>query len=295
MSFASSTVMPLALLAIFATISPTVCFPQDLSLTSATPTLTQTPTDTRAMGCVTGGVNVYMEPLVLELLGASFCSRLIANGDYPPTNILAWGSGYPSDLGPVDDKPKAVEKREVDTEETIHRRDSATDADVNTPTILNTTEMEISGVIAEFLFFRSKPYTVGDTVFIEGSDEQCARDDCAAFYHQMVNRCKFNSHVVGGFGAYLSDCGQYSYFVQNCSDNYVDPDCKIWHQRWPNFGVPENMTQVWNITHGIGSNGTAAKGAVEELAGESGAPQFPDLRGLADRFANVAKEIAWED
>lgn len=286
--------LPLALLALTTTISLAAAFPQELSLSSATPTTTQSQSDTRAMGCVTGGGDYHMEPLVLELLGASFCTRLIPNGVYPPAKILAWGTGYPSDLGPVDDKPQPGETSDADQEDTFHRRDSATGSEANSPAILNTTQMEISGIIAEFLFFRSESHIIGDTAYIYGTDEQCARDDCAAFYHHMVNRCKFNSHVVGGFGAYLSDCGQYSYLVQNCSDNYVDPDCKLWHQRWPDFGVPENMTLVWNITHDIGFNGTADKGT-GEAAGDSRETQVPGLRGIADRLADAAKDLVWEE
>lgn len=238
-----------------------------------------------------------MDPLILQRLGAAFCTRLTRPDVFPPASVHAEGTGYPSDLGPVDDNAHSVKLPDMESEEEMlpHRRDSATDSEADMSAILNTTQMEISGIIAEFMFFRGKTQMFGDTLYVHGTDEQCARDDCAAFFHHTVGTCKFNSHVIGGFGAYLSDCGQYSYLVQNCSGNYVDQSCSLWHQRWPDVGLKENMTLVWNLTHGIGVDGTAAKNIGQAGGGDDlGKDEVLDLRSLADRFADAAQGFVLE-
>jgi hypothetical protein len=286
-----SSMLLLAFLTITTLFSPAASLPQQIASASGTPTSTQSLSDTHAVACVTGAGDWHMDPLVAQRLSASFCTRLTRPEVFPRPGVRAEGSGYPSDLGPIDDSSYTIEMSEIDEGGAFHRRGLATDSDTDISAITNTTLVEISGAIAEFMFYRSTTDTTQDTVYVRGTDEQCERDDCAEGFRRAVNTCKFNSHHIGGFAAYLSDCGMYSILVQNCSGNYVDPDCKTWHDRWPDVGLKENMTLVWNITHGIGVNGTN-DGMGGKAVEEKGEEQVPDLRGIGDRFTDVEDDLA---
>ncbi|KEF56520.1 uncharacterized protein A1O9_06707 [Exophiala aquamarina CBS 119918] len=287
----SSRISSLFLLALLvaATMFPTAAsLRQQTPSTIGTPTSTQSLSDTHAVACVTGGGDWHMDPLIAERLSTSFCTRLLRPEVFPQPGIRAEGSGYPSDLGIVDDGDgKSRRMSGVDQKRVFRLRDIATDSEADISAIINTTLIEISGAVAEFMFYRSKTETILNTEYVRGTDEQCARDDCAEGFRRAVNTCKFNSHHIGGFAAYLTDCGLYSILVQNCSSNYVDRDCNTWHERWPDVGLKENMTLVWNITHGIGVNGSGSGKAVEDEEGE----HIPDLRGIAERFAYVKDNL----
>lgn len=283
-----SSMLLLVLLATATLFSTAASLPQQSTSTTATPTSTQSLSDTHAVACVTGGGDWHMDPLVAERLSASFCSRLLRPEAFPRPGMRAEGSGYPSDLGIIDDgNGNSKRMSEVDQKGAFRRRDIATDSETNISATINTTLIEISGAVAEFMLYRSKTDTILDIEYVRGTDEQCARDDCAEGFRRAVNTCKFNSHHIGGFAAYLSDCGLYSILVQNCSGNYVDRDCNTWHERWPDVGLKENMTLVWNITHGIGVNGTGSEKTVEGGEGE----RIPDLRGIAERFSDVEDNL----
>jgi hypothetical protein len=71
---------------------------------------------------------------------------------------------------------------------------------------------------------------------MSGTPEQCSVDNqtsaCRTGLGHAINKCQRNSHGFGGFGFWETSCGFYSIFVQNCTDNWVDPNCERWHRKW---------------------------------------------------------------
>jgi len=291
----------LVLLAMATLFSTAAALPQQPVSTPSTPTSTQSFSDTHAVACVTGGGDWHMDPLIAERLSTSFCARLAQPDVFPQPGTRAEGAGYPSDLGIIDDGNGSPEKRMSETDQTgaSQRRDLATNSEADISATINTTLIEIDGAVAEFMFYRSKTETMLGIEYVHGTDEQCARDDCAEGFRRAVNTCKFNSHHIGGFAAYLTDCGLYSMLIQNCSGNYVDRDCIAWHARWPDVGLKENMTLLWNSTHGIGINENLLDAPGGKAVEVEGGEHIPDLRGIEDRFAdmedNLPGGVFWVD
>ena len=270
-------------------ITVTASLPQQSFTTPATPTSTQSLSDTHAIACATGGGDWYMDPAVAMELSAQFCERLVQPQNFPQPGIRTEDIGYPTDLG-----------GSINTKVSLRRDQGARPggkvAD-SAAGLTNTSLIEMEGSIAEFAFIRSYTSIVSSVLHVAGTDEQCARDNCSALLRHAINTCEFNKHHIGGMAMFLSDCGLYTLMVQNCSGNYVDPDCNRWHAKWPNVGLRENMTLVWNLTHGIGVNMSSnTLGTSEKMAG-SQVDDAVDERGIQDRVyeveAGLAKGLFW--
>lgn len=242
-----------------------------------------------AVSCATGGGGWYIDPLIAQKLGSSFCSSLSQEQVMPKEGETRTVdiARYPSDLGPV----SAFEDRCNMSSGARMLQRARSNADVgldkfypylNTSgQMINTTLIEIDGAIVEFIFARRPSVVASDSLFVHGTDEQCAMDNCTEFLHKSIDTCKQDRHSIAGGTLILSECGLYMSFVQNCSGNYVDPDCDEWHKRWPDAGPRENETLYWNITHNVTSHVKMQVKGFNDAGEEASESQEEEDTGLA--------------
>jgi len=103
--------------------------------------------------------------------------------------------------------------------------------------------------------FRDEPVILNGTLYVHGTDEQCARDNCTDVIVRAVDACKYNSHYVGGVDMFVTDCGIYSINIANCSGNWFDPSCVKWHVLHPAAGESRNDSLA-PIQSALGPNRT---------------------------------------
>ncbi|EXJ87381.1 hypothetical protein A1O3_04340 [Capronia epimyces CBS 606.96] len=195
-----------------ALIRPSSAHPQvnrDITSGSVTSTYLPTKTFTGAPICNTGGGDWRIDPPTAMRLAQVFCDELVKPQNYPVEGASFFSAHYPSELSPQPGSP-------------------------------NYTEIELSGLFARGGLYRSKPWVAEGVLHVEGTDEQCERDNCTSALQSAIGMCEWNSHYVGGDNDFLSDCGVYSILIANCSGNWFDPDCDKWHEMHPNVGLSKN-------------------------------------------------------
>ncbi|EXJ83405.1 hypothetical protein A1O1_07028 [Capronia coronata CBS 617.96] len=203
----SSLVFILAVL-----ILPISCRPQVNQETispSITTTYTHTKTYTGSPICNTSGSDWHMDPPTAMRLADLFCEDLAKPENYPVEGAEFSSVHLPTEL--------------------TQEMGSA-----------NYTEIELSGLIAAGSMSRSKTWWADGVIYIEGTDEQCERDNCTGALRSTINRCEWNHHYVGGDNFFMSDFGVYTIFVANCSGNWLDRRCEKWHAAHPNVGLSRN-------------------------------------------------------
>ena len=266
----------------------------------ATKTISLAVSGTGDVSCGSRDGNWSINPVVAQKLGARFCSKLSQKqvmpkmGDFHLVDIAE----YPSDLGLISACENHGNRGNV-TSETglLNRTRHNADAGVNkffpysnvSGQAINTTLIEVDGAIVEFFFTRRATTRSPDAVTVHGSDEQCAMEYCSEIMYNAVDKCKHDSHYIKGSMGIISECGFYVFFVQNCSGNYVDPDCDEWHRRWPDVGPKENETLYWNVTHNITSKAKRlSKGSQGQVGGAGLDGMTKELNqrgvGVADLF-----------
>ncbi|KAJ4524306.1 hypothetical protein HRR83_002425 [Exophiala dermatitidis] len=189
---------------------PSTCDPQPIAVAtthSIISTWTTSSTWTGSPVCATGGSDFEMDPPTATRLAELFCEDLAKPGNFPAQNASFDSTHYPTDL--------SIE-----------------------PYSPNYTEIELSGLFTRGSLLRAYSWVDDSGVlYIQGTDEQCARDNCTAGLEGTIGRCEWNSHYVGGSSVFMTDCGVYMLFIGNCSGNWWDHSCDKWHEMHPDVGL----------------------------------------------------------
>jgi hypothetical protein len=90
--------------------------------------------------------------------------------------------------------------------------------------------------------------TIQDITYIDSTPENCQwdhdTDQCWYGLKHAINECQVNSHEVTGTVQWLTPCGMYEFWVQNCSGQYLLEECDWWHEKWPSVGLAEGAVET---------------------------------------------------
>ncbi|EXJ66582.1 uncharacterized protein A1O5_10252 [Cladophialophora psammophila CBS 110553] len=183
--------------------------------------------------CATGGGDWYIDPPTATQLADLFCDEV-----YKPGNLPAQGHEFDANEYPTDLIPVTVKDTDVQGTHTPSSNASLTTA--SAATTPNYTLTELSGVILAARLARWHPKVIDNVTYVSGTPAQCdldvQQDQCRAGLRHVIDKCQWNSHYFGGVNFWLTGCGMYSVQIANCSGNWLDPNCDLWHKKWPDVG-----------------------------------------------------------
>ncbi|KIX93240.1 uncharacterized protein Z520_11095 [Fonsecaea multimorphosa CBS 102226] len=204
----------------------------------ATPSGTSTTTEvyTPYAICATGGGDWYIDPPTATRLTDLFCDSAYQPGSLPQQGEEFDLNEYPTDLIPLTANDTTPDT-DTDTAGTLTLANLTTAFVEVTP---NYTLTELSGIILALRLVRRQPTVVENITYISGSPAQCdadiQQDQCHAGFRHVIDQCQWNSHYFGGVNFWMTACAMYSVQVANCSGNWLDPNCDLWHRKWPGVG-----------------------------------------------------------
>ncbi|KIW88349.1 uncharacterized protein Z519_10917 [Cladophialophora bantiana CBS 173.52] len=174
--------------------------------------------------CATGGGDWYIDPPTATQLADLFCDEAYMPGNLPAQGQEFDANEYPTDLIPV----------------TADDTNNASLTTASAATVPNYTLTELSGVILAARLVRWHPKVIDNVTYVSGTQAQCdldvQQDQCRAGLRHVIDKCQWNSHYFGGVNFWLTGCGMYSVQIANCSGNWLDPNCDLWHRKWPDVG-----------------------------------------------------------
>ncbi|OAL22061.1 hypothetical protein AYO20_11255 [Fonsecaea nubica] len=194
--------------------------------------------------CATGGGDWYIDPPTATRLADLFCDEVHKPGNLPAQGKEFDLNEYPTDLialtandTTTTDHNNTILAGAADTLKRADKEDLSMDVATIAP---NYTLTELSGIIMALRLFRWKDTVLDDVTYASGTQAQCdqdaQQDQCRAGLRRVIDKCQWNSHYFGGVNFWMTGCGMYGVQVANCSGNWLDPNCDLWHRKWPDVG-----------------------------------------------------------
>ncbi|OAP64125.1 hypothetical protein AYL99_00097 [Fonsecaea erecta] len=214
--------------------------------------------------CATGGGDWYIDPPTATQLVDLFCNQAYEPGALPPQGEEFDLNEYPTDLISLTENG-ADTHTEADITDTLNSLSNNNNANITLhlmETTPNYTLTELSGIILALRLVRWRPTVVDNVTYMSGSQAQCdqdvRQDQCHAGLHRVIDQCQWNSHYFGGVNFWMTACAMYSVQVANCSGNWLDPNCDLWHRKWPGVGSgPDPAFPITTTNAGAADMGTA--------------------------------------
>jgi hypothetical protein len=162
----------------------TSCLPQ--TAPTAIPTTTSAsvfvtsalPSPIMGIGCESGGGDARMDSFTVKRISSLYCNKLLAN--------------FPRFTGTSPIKPHTNPSFNS-TGESFSSAELPTDLSP-LPHDTNYTATEEQGFVAVFdLIIASSYIDQNATIHVQGSEKQCAADNCVRIFDAIVNRCKHYS------------------------------------------------------------------------------------------------------
>ncbi|OQU99303.1 hypothetical protein CLAIMM_04951 [Cladophialophora immunda] len=221
-------------------VSPAPSSPTNPLDTPPTPSTT-TEVYTPFAVCATGGGDWYIDPPTATRLADLFCDQA-----YKPGNLPAQGQEFDLNEYPTDLIALTTNDTTTDTDADMAKRgpllasNNANLTDALATTTPNYTLTELSGIIMALRLVRWKPTVIDNLTYMSGTQAECdqdvQQDQCHAGLRRVIDKCQWNSHYFGGVNFWMTGCAMYSVQVANCSGNWLDPNCDLWHRKWPGVG-----------------------------------------------------------